>query len=56
MHALFEKKKFVLCLQKVLVSIMVGGIAMLFKETGATVFGVCLAYDLLVHSRLQLLR
>ncbi|CAI8030256.1 Protein O-mannosyl-transferase TMTC1, partial [Geodia barretti] len=41
---------------RVLVSILLGGVAMLFKETGATVFGVCLAYDLLVHSRLQLLR
>ena len=33
-----------------------GAVAMLCKETGATVFGVCVAYDLVVHSRQQLVR
>ena len=38
------------------VCVLFGGVAMLFKENGATVFGVCLAYDLFIHSHKLLWR
>lgn len=37
-------------------SLVFGSAAMLFKEHGATVFGVCLAYDVLIISRKEVLR
>ena len=38
-------------LWSLLVSLMLGTCAMLVKETGITVFGVCLLYDALVLCR-----
>ena len=37
-------------------SVVLGGVAMLFKENGATVLGVCVAYDVLIHSQQLLWR
>lgn len=42
---------FTFCFTQLLVSLLCGAAAMLFKEHGATVFVVCLAYDFLVISR-----
>ena len=41
---------------QLLCSLVFGSAAMLFKEHGATVFGVCLAYDILIVSRKEILR
>ena len=41
---------------QLLCSLVFGSAAMLFKEHGATVFGVCLAYDVLIVSRKEVLR